>query len=105
MNNQYNPFDDCTAPPYSLSQVKTDLLAEYNAELTLLADSLSNVVLTDQHTPYLGHGHHYNDASCPHYQAGLTPFMNDLIHPNAAGHANLAAQWDEVAKTLYIDCE
>lgn len=105
MNNQYNPFDDCTAPPYNLSGAKSALLGEYNAELATLADEFDNVALTDQHTPYLGHGHHYNAAACPHYQAGLEPFMNDLIHPNAAGHQNLADQWGLVADQLYGSCE
>jgi lysophospholipase L1-like esterase len=105
MNNQYNPFDDCTAPPYNLSATKSGLLGEFNAKLASLANEFDNVVITDQHTPYLGHGHHYSVASCPHYQAGLEPFMNDLIHPNAAGHANLAVQWNLVADGLYGDCE
>ncbi len=105
MNNQYNPFDDCTAPPYNLSAAKSELLGDYNVELSTLADSQVNAFLTDQHTPYLGHGHHYNVSSCPYYQAGLEPFMADLIHPNAAGHANLATQWDTMADSLYGDCE
>ncbi len=105
MNNQYNPFDDCTAPPYNLSSLKSGLLREFNTQLASLADEFDNVVITDQYTPYLGHGHHYNVASCPNYEAGLEPFMNDLIHPNAAGHANLATQWSLVADGLYGDCE
>ncbi len=105
MNNQYNPFDDCTTAPYNLSAKKTELVGEYNAELAALADEHDNVTITDQHTAYLGHGHHYADAVCPHFIADATPFMNDLIHPNAAGHANLAAQWSAVADGLYGDCE
>lgn len=104
MNNQYNPFDDCTAPPYNLSATKTELLRMYNEELTLLADAHNNVVITDQHTSYLGHGHHYDVESCPHYQPGLAPFMQDLIHPNAAGHANLAEEWSVRAAAMY-SCE
>lgn len=105
MNNQYNPFDDCTAPPYNLSSTKSSLLGEFNGELAALAEEFDNVTLTDQHTPYLGHGHHYNQSSCPHYQPGLEPFMNDLIHPNAAGHENLATQWALVSDQLYGNCE
>jgi lysophospholipase L1-like esterase len=105
MNNQYNPFDDCTASPYNLSAAKSELLGEFNVMLAGLADELDNVTITDQYTSYLGHGHHYNVASCPHYQPGLEPFMNDLIHPNAAGHANLAAQWTLVADELYGNCQ
>jgi lysophospholipase L1-like esterase len=104
MNNQYNPFDDCTAPPYNLSTTKTELLGTYNQELALLAEAHDNVVLTDQHTSYLGHGHHYQVTDCPHYQPDLTPFMQDLIHPNAAGHANLAEQWSAQAAEMY-GCE
>lgn len=105
MNNQYNPFDDCTAPPYNLSAIKAELLGEYNVVLQGLAEEQDNVTITDQYTSYLGHGHHYSVASCPHYQAGLEPFMNDLIHPNAAGHANLATQWNKTADDLYGACE
>lgn len=105
MNNQYNPFDDCTAPPYNLSATKSALLSSYNVELETLADSQENAFITDQFGPYLGHGHHYNVSSCPHYQAGLEPFMEDLIHPNIAGHAHLATQWDVMADSLYGDCE
>ena len=93
MNNQYNPFDDCTAPPYNISAIKIGLLNDFNTELARIAEAHDNVVLTDQHTPYLGHGHHFEDTSCPHYQPGLVGFMKDLIHPNNSGHAHLAAQW------------
>jgi hypothetical protein len=51
-------------------------------------------VLTDQDGPFLGHGHHYDVASCPHYKADQAPWMDDLIHPNAAGHENLFQQWE-----------
>ncbi len=105
MNNQYNPFDECTAPPFNLSSTKNALLVQFNTELANLADEEEGVYLTDQYTAYLGHGHHYNVQACPHYQAGLQPFMEDLIHPNVAGHAHLAVQWSAMADTLYAGCE
>lgn len=106
MNNQYNPFDDCTAAPYNfMSPAKIGLLGEYNTELATLADTQSNVHITDQHAPYLGHGHHYAAQTCPHFAADSEPFMQDLIHPNAAGHAHLATQWTAMADGLYGDCE
>lgn len=105
MNNQYNPFDDCTAPPINLSATKTGLLHDFNDELARIASTHDNVVLTDQHTPYLGHGHHFQDASCPHYQPDMVGFMEDLIHPNIAGHAHLAAQWQSTADALFASCE
>ena len=100
MNNQYNPFDGCSAFPYFLSSKKHQLLASYNMELAAIATA-NGALLTDQHTPYLGHGHHYNVRSCPHYQAGAAPFMGDLIHPNRAGHENLFQQWKKLVDRLY----
>jgi lysophospholipase L1-like esterase len=100
MNNQYDPFDDCTAAPYFISAKKHSLLRSYNDVLARLAHD-NGAVLTEQYTPYLGHGHHYAVKTCPHYQAGLTPFMNDLIHPNVAGHDHLFQQWKQVVDGFY----
>jgi len=105
MNTQYNPFDDCTASPYNLSATKIDLLQRYNAEVVQLANSRANAVVTDQHKPYLGHGHHYGVLACPHYDADAVGWMADLIHPNAAGHANLAVQWEGTADAVFRDCQ
>jgi lysophospholipase L1-like esterase len=104
MNNQYNPFDDCTAPPYNLGDVKTGILATFNAEMAAFAEA-NDVTLTDQFTPFLGHGHHHQVDTCPHYKAGSELWLADLIHPNALGHANLAHEWSETAKMLYESCE
>jgi lysophospholipase L1-like esterase len=100
MNNQYNPFDDCTASPYFITARKHELLAQFNGELMGIA-AARGARLTDQYTPYRGHGHHHAIARCPHYAAGTTPFMDDLIHPNAAGHDNLFQQWKRVVDDLY----
>jgi lysophospholipase L1-like esterase len=100
MNNQYNPFDDCTAAPYFLSAKKNMLLDAFNKELATIA-SAKGAVLTDQHTPFLGHGHHYSVRTCPHYKDNQTPWMDDLIHPNAAGHENLFQQWKATVDRLY----
>jgi hypothetical protein len=100
MNNQYNPFDDCTAAPYFLSAKKNMLLDAFNKELATIA-SAKGAVLTDQHTPFLGHGHHYSVNTCPHFKANLAPWMDDLIHPNADGHENLFQQWKATVDRLY----
>ena len=102
MNNQYNPWDGCTAFPYFLSARKNQLLGAYNMELAAIA-AANGAQLVDQHTPFLGHGHHYNVRSCPHYMAGATPFMGDLIHPNRAGHEHLFQQWKKVVDRLYTN--
>ena len=39
--------------------------------------------------------------TCPHFKANLTPWMDDLIHPNAAGHENLFQQWKATVDRLY----
>jgi lysophospholipase L1-like esterase len=100
MNNQYDPFDDCTAPPFFLSAMKIELLHTFNQTLQDIA-TRTGAHLTDQFTPFLGHGHHYDVASCPHYQPGAAPWMSDLIHPNGAGHEDLFQQWKVVVDRLY----
>jgi len=107
MNTQYNPFDDCTASPYNITQRKVELLAMFNQDLTDLAAMHDNVFISDQHTPFLGHGHHYTVSSCPHYQAGNDYWMVggfDLVHPNALGHENIASVWITDADQIYSDC-
>jgi hypothetical protein len=105
MNNQYNPFDDCTAPPYRLSAAKINLLHMFNVVLGDIAnEKFKTTIIIDQHKPFLGHGHHYNVATCPYYKAGLTGFMKDLIHANGPGNAHLAAQIDKGVDRLYKDC-
>ena len=103
MNTQYNPFDDCTASPYNLSELKTSLLHQFNGELTKVANERANAVITDQHAPFLGHGHHYTVSACPYFQAGVGNWMADMIHPNDPGHANLAEQWKKTADLVYRD--
>jgi lysophospholipase L1-like esterase len=105
MNNQYNPFDDCTAPPYNLSPLKSGLLHMFNAVLQDFANQhFQNTVLVDQYTSYLGHGHHYNVMTCPHYMANATPYMKDLIHANADGNAHLSSRMNAVVDDLYGNC-
>jgi lysophospholipase L1-like esterase len=105
MNTQYNPFDDCTAPPYNVSSVKADILHQYNDELRSLAAAAGDeALLVDQFTPFLGHGHHYDVATCPHYQAGAEAWMKDLIHANAPGNAELSKVLNAGADRLYRDC-
>jgi hypothetical protein len=106
MNTQYDPFDDCTAPPYNLSQTKIDLLNDYNDDLVAKADA-DNAHIADQHAPFLGHGHHYMVSSCPYYVEGADYWMQggaDLIHPNAAGHADIATNLQSLVDDLYA-CE
>jgi len=105
MNTQYDPFDGCTSPPYNISQVKLGLLVDFNTDLTARGDALDWVFVADQYASYMGHGHHFGVDSCPNYTAGQDGWMDDLIHPNEAGHANLAAVLAETAATAYVDCE
>jgi lysophospholipase L1-like esterase len=105
VSNQYDPFDDCTAAPYNLSAKKIELLHAYNDAIAAIADAHDNAVLVDQFTSFLGHGHHFDVAACPYYMAGAEGWMNDLIHPNAAGHAHLAEVLDGVADQVYGDCQ
>jgi lysophospholipase L1-like esterase len=100
MNNQYNPFDDCTAAPYFMSERKNQLLRVFNDSLAELAER-KEAVLVDQYTPYLGHGHHHAVRSCPHYRPDTVPYMGDLIHPNQAGHRSLFLQWQSAVDRLY----
>ncbi|HET6282347.1 MAG TPA: SGNH/GDSL hydrolase family protein [Polyangia bacterium] len=100
MNTQYTPFDECTAPPYNLSAKKSELLSSFNTALQDVAQK-KGATITDQYTPFLGHGHHYMVMTCPHYMAGAVGWMADLIHPNAAGHADLFEQWKKVVDRLY----
>ncbi len=105
MNTQYNPFDDCTAPPYNISATKTDILHMFNAKIGAIAAAHPDTaIVVDQHGPFLGHGHHYNVSTCPYYMANATQYMQDLIHANAAGNAVLAGVDDVGADRLYRDC-
>ena len=105
MNTQYNPFDDCTAPPYNLSDAKIQILHDFNDEIRAIAEAAGDkAILVDQYTPFLGHGHHYDVARCPFYAAGATPYMQDLIHANAAGNEVLAEVIEGGVDRLYTDC-
>jgi len=105
MNTQYNPFDDCTAAPYNISAAKNAILGEFNAKIKSIAAAHGNAaIVVDQHSPFLGHGHHYQVATCPYYMANATPYMQDLIHANAAGNAVLAGVDNGGADRLYRDC-
>jgi len=105
MSTQYNPFDDCTSSPYNLSQYKTGLLSDFNQTLTEQANAREYAIITNQHTSFLGHGHHYQVQECPHFQASSEGWMQDLIHPNNAGHANLAKNWNTTADAIYGSCD
>jgi lysophospholipase L1-like esterase len=100
MNNQYNPFDDCTAAPYFMSERKNHLVGVFNDALADFAER-KDALLADQYTPFLGHGHHHAVRACPHYRPDLAPYMGDLIHPNPAGHELLFRQWQALVDGLY----
>jgi lysophospholipase L1-like esterase len=100
MNNQFNPFDDCTAAPYFLSAKKIELLGMFNAELKGVA-MRAGATIVDQYMPFLGHGHHYNVRTCPHYVQEAASWMDDLIHPNATGHNSLFERWKQAVDGLY----
>ncbi len=106
MNTQYNPFDDCTAPPYNVSEVKTQLLHAHNDALTARADSQPWAFIADQHPSYLGHGHYVNNSGCPYYDASFEGWMGDLIHPNVLGHHHLNDVMVELAdQQIYGACD
>ena len=107
MNTQYNPFDDCTAPPYNLSATKIDMLHMFNEDLIAKAAAQPNAYIADQHGPFLGHGHHYRVDSCPHFIPDAEAWMIDLdlIHPYGAGHVNLGDELNLVVDGLYAGCE
>ena len=106
MNTQYNPFDECTADPYAtMTPFKHEMLADYNDDLVDKAQAQANAHIVDQVSTYLGHGHHFDKMQCPHYMPGSQGWMFDLIHPNDAGHANLARQLAAKADALFVDCE
>ena len=100
VSNQYNPFDNCMAAPYFLTPKKNELLAQFNDAVKALATQ-KKAQFTDQFTPFLGHGHHYQVDRCPFFMANATPFMDDVIHPNPAGHDNLFQQWKKTLDPLY----
>jgi lysophospholipase L1-like esterase len=105
MNTQYNPFDDCTASPYNISAAKTAILNEFNDKIKTIAGAHgASAIVVDTHSPFLGHGHHYNVTTCPYYMANATQYMQDLIHANAAGNAVLAGVDNGGADRLYRDC-
>jgi lysophospholipase L1-like esterase len=106
MNTQYNPFDDCTAPPYNLSATKIDMLRMYNEDLVAKADANDNAYIADQHEPFLGHGHHYNVDTCPFYQPDADYWMTalDLIHPYGNGHVNIGDEMVALLEPLYAGC-
>jgi lysophospholipase L1-like esterase len=95
INTQFNPFDDCSADPFAfMSPLKTQLLAEYNDALRARVDAQPNTYLADQFPIFLGHGHHYGTAECPHYEADTPYWMiggADLVHPNGLGHVSMAS--------------
>lgn len=106
MNTQYNPFDDYTAPPYFVSQVKIDLLHAHNDALIERAASQPWAFIADQHPSYLGHGHYFDDPGCPYYDPTFEGWMGDLIHPNPAGHHHLTdVMVDVVEQEIYAGCE
>jgi lysophospholipase L1-like esterase len=105
MNTQYNPFDDCTASPYNISAAKTAILGMFNDKIKTIASAHgTTAIVVDSHSPFLGHGHHYDVTTCPYYMANATPYMQDLIHANAAGNAVLAGVENSGADRLYRDC-
>jgi len=105
MNTQYNPFDDCAAGPYNVSLQKSAILGQFNQKIVDISNAHAAAsIVVDQHTKFLGHGHCYQQTSCPHYMANAAPYMQDLIHANAAGNAVLSSVDNAAADRLYRDC-
>lgn len=101
INTQYNPFDDC----YGTSEIKIDLLADYNQMIASFSEDMAARYTADPYTLFLGHGHNYQRRTCPHYQPNSDYWMGDLIHPNLMGHGHLGDLWGDYAATLYLQCE
>lgn len=108
VDNQYNPFDDCTADPYSfMTPLKTELLGVFNDRVAERLEAHANAHLSDIYGAFLGHGHHWNTAGCPHTKDGADYWMiggTDLIHPSTAGHASIAVEIQAVIDDVYA-CE
>lgn len=109
INTQFNPFDDCTELHglFRVSDVKIGLMKQFNARLAALADARDNAVVADHVPVFLGHGHHYDNDKCPHYEAGSEYWMvggTDLTHINEKGYAGMTKVFEGVADTLYAGC-
>jgi lysophospholipase L1-like esterase len=105
VDNQYNPFDDCTADPYSfMTELKTELLGVFNARIAERLEPYDNAHVSDLHLSFLGHAHHWQTQGCPHTMDGNEYWMiggTDLIHPGTAGHAGIATEVQAVLDPLY----
>lgn len=101
VNTQYNPFDDC----YGTSDTKIALLSEYNDLILSLSEDRNDAYTADPFTPFLGHGHNYKRNTCPYFERDADYWMSDLIHPNEAGHGDLARMWGEMADGFYAVCQ
>lgn len=111
VNTQYNPFDDCTETHnlVTLTDKKIELMGKFNDRLRKVATDQPNGIYADQHKKFLGHGHHHDKSSCPHYSAGSEYWMigglADMTNINKKGHAGMAEVFKEVADKLYKGCE
>jgi lysophospholipase L1-like esterase len=108
VDNQYNPFDDCTASPYTfMTPLKTELLGVYNDRVAERIEGEGNARLSDLYRAYLGHGHHWQTQECPYTEDGNEYWMiggTDLIHPGTAGHAGIAVEVRAAIDDVYA-CE
>jgi hypothetical protein len=105
VDNQYNPFDDCSADPYSfMSPLKTELLGVFNDRVAERLEVVPNAQLSDLYLAFLGHGHHYRTEGCPHTKEGAEYWMiggTDLIHPGIPGHAGIAVEVESAIDRAY----
>lgn len=109
VNTQFNPFDDCTEMHnlFRLTDVKIDLMKQFNGRLAALAKARDNAVVADNYAAFLGHGHHHDNDKCPHYESGNDYWMvggADLTHINEKGYAGMTKVFEGVADTLYAGC-
>lgn len=95
LNTQYNPNDECRVPgaksyPASID----DLIISVNKTLILdVAEARPDAVAIDQLPDFLGHGNNANVHGCPYCGPDNTSWMNDVLHPNAAGNIHIAEKW------------
>lgn len=106
VNTQFNPFDDCnnTAPFAFMTETKSGLLGQFNTRLKERAAQRDNTYVGDEHTTFLGHGHHNATDSCPNYIPDADYWMlggTDLVHPNALGHFQIANTLQSAIDEIY----
>jgi hypothetical protein len=94
LNTQYNPKDECTPPGVMRRPGIDALIRQLNQQVFIdVAEARDDTVAVDQLPDFLGHGDNADITGCPYCGADNTPWLFS-IHPNALGHAHIAAKWE-----------